>query len=401
MGELEPTLLDQPTAANAPDQEAAQDLGMWQRGWDMLPAGGKKTIALIGGVGALAAGVSIASQFHESDQAYGDTSPSNAQIISSQSSAFFAIGKSQHQEADVATGKVTFLSNIRSKPMPKSWVNRQKKAGNCEMVGAGTDHPLVYTQGHNVNNMSLYGADSRRSLVCNGIRVACGNKVRFIKPPNTVPGEVIWVRSFANAMVKIQASAEAKASANCHTLDNAASAMAYGEGSASSKEEVRLKLFAKTKGAALVRLSGQMTASANAKAAANAEAQCSENTSSATTETTTETVPPPPTTTTIPPPPPKPPEHGCDLGQIIQKDGRTLKLFINDSGMLETDHIDWGDESSSTYTNSEVQSVVTHFYDSNSTFKVTDTQSYPDGGKAECTTTVTTDDTGPPNPPPV
>jgi hypothetical protein len=143
--------------------------------------------------------------------------------------------------------------------------------------------------------MSQYGRDLRTSRVCfeNGkwIRVKCGN-IEIIKhapPKPPVPGKVVWVKSFANASIKLHADVTAKAAAECHSPDNAVAAIAYGEGSARADVQERLKAFVKAKGNSLISLTGSMEGKASATASAKAIAFCAEQNRPAETVTVTTT----------------------------------------------------------------------------------------------------------------
>lgn len=112
-------------------------------------------------------------------------------------------------------------------------------------------------------------------------------------------------------------------------------------------------------------------------------------------------IPPP----NIPPPPPTtpPPVHGCEVSNIIEKDGRTDNLTVTtDSGATTPaqETIDWGDGQTSTYVGVAPIQTEDHFYNQDATFTETVTETFADGGTAICTGVVTTQQESAPPPPP-
>lgn len=153
------------------------------------------------------------------------------------------------QDEDIANVGANVLVNVKPKPMPRKWVQKQKAAGNCHMVGKGTDTPVVYTQGYFLEGGANrkkegYGVDTRKSLVCNGIRVACGNKVYEVQPPRK---KVIANPQFVrNWNTKAEATVSSKAIAYCLTSDGQAGA--YAEATGYAKGKVSLRGAIKSKG---------------------------------------------------------------------------------------------------------------------------------------------------------
>lgn len=300
------------------------------------------------------------------------------------------LGASEVKDSDFANGKIKILSNI-STPMPKKQVKKLEKDGACFMVGEGTKYPTFLNQGYNVKNKKEYGVDTRRSEVCrvNGqlVRVACRNNVKVKLVPEEQP--TIFVRNFATSKINAHAEATAttKATADCGT----SSAYAEASAKASANAKVSVRMAVRTKGKSLtktvnqIRLSAEGTVSAKAEAKAAAAAMC-------VAETTSTTVTPVST----------PPTHGCDVTNILQKDGRTVNMTVtSDGGKTDpiAEKIAWGD-GNETSKDPAPTDTTSHTYNSDSTFTEGVTLTYSDGSTANCKGSITTQqETAPPPPP--
>lgn len=233
------------------------------------------------------------------------------------------ISGSKVSASDLASGKVTVLAFIKAKGATKKEI---KKASKCMYVHPGT--PFTNS---GLRGASGYGwfKDLKGAVICNthrgptgwqkvGLRHKgdshnCGN---WVYPPHVKPhkplikGKIIMVRSFAKVNLKFKASISLYVSGSC----------GWAKASASATVSVSLRLLAKAKGEAVLRL--YANAKGSAKVSGSASIHCE-----ITVITWTPPTPPPPqcppgTTGTwpycvTPPPPPCTPgsgQTGCKDG---------------------------------------------------------------------------------------
>jgi hypothetical protein len=158
----------------------------------------------------------------------------------------------------VATKNFVILSFIKAHGLSKKVVDHSK----CRMIGAGTNVPEYTNSGYTANGELFKFADTRRTEVCmtegQWRKVICGNNIWFSVSPKVFHGKVIMVRSWKHVKFTIHVVAKVKATGSC----------GYAYASAKVTQRVDLKLFAKSKGAAAIRIYARVIDKATAKAKA-------------------------------------------------------------------------------------------------------------------------------------
>lgn len=341
-----------------------------------------------------------------------------AQLCISDQHVSFGNSTLSDKETVVTTGKGTGVLQLRWE-MPKGWKPASKKG--CHWVTGGTNSYIGA-------NGKRYWIDwtGKRAYICpsksspTGWRKAggpphwepCGNV--FAPPgkphPRVFRGKYKVVHSFtwtATVTLKVTLPADVYASAWCSVPGASASATASGHGSASAS--ITGKASASTRFSAVGRATGkaQLSDSQKTSLMLSASKQASINmTASARTVCTAVLppgTPPPPPPTTTPPTPPStptptpPPPHSCTVGAIVEKDdnGRFVRANVNvDSTNGPSGSINWGDGGTTPGLSGS------HVYGGNGPWTITASYVFNDGGKAVCSTSVSTPYQAPPPPPP-
>ena len=198
------------------------------------------------------------------------------------------IAKSKASAKDVASGKITVLADNPVKgsvdiKSPKCfttkgpWTNSFKTAGGKTMwYMEKVPGRLCPSKASPTGWVKVGGGKTGRN---------CKNPAKVGKAPGrVVKGQVIFIKSFVNA--KVNLDARATVSVTCEVISGNARAKATANATARARVTISLRAFITSKGKAAYDVSISAVASANAKAAANAECTV---------------VPPPPTVPGTPP----------------------------------------------------------------------------------------------------
>ena len=187
------------------------------------------------------------------------------------------IAKSKASASDVASGKITVLADnpvkgfvdIKSKACEDTkgpWTNSFKDA-NGKIVWYMEKVPgrLCPSKASPTGWVKVGGGKTGRN---------CKNPAKLGKAPGpVVKGPVIFIKSFVNA--KVHLDAKATVSVTCEVISGTARAKATATATARARVTISLRAFIKSKGNAAYGNSFQAIASANAKAAAQTECSAS------------------------------------------------------------------------------------------------------------------------------
>ena len=212
-----------------------------------------------------------------------------------------------------SASSVTALRFVNPNGLPQS----QRR--NCRMIGVGTNVPTYWNSGVGQDGRLYWFRDTKRAKICGNRKVACGNFVRFTRPPtNVITGPVRMVRRF-NFTVKLKVTAALSASvsayATCTTGGVTATATATASGWARAEAFVSAKARSKTVAWVQAQAAAQQWAvnqEESLKASARASAEL--NLQAVATAVCTGAPPPiklpPPGVPPPPPPLPPPPKDG-------------------------------------------------------------------------------------------